>query len=119
MASETVLTHTKNLIVRQNPSNKKIRYLMHLEDCRESAYKGVVHGLLVLDSISKLVDIQQMSQPLCHAGESFQSRLLSSPVLKSRKSSQRAAADPPEHLDSHTYIIYRASHIGLIAIVVY
>ena len=48
---------------------------MHLEDCRESAHEGVVHGLQVLDSVSEWIDTQQMSQPLGYAGESFQSRL--------------------------------------------
>lgn len=48
---------------------------MHLEDCRQSAHKGVVHGLRVLDCLSKWIDTQQISQPLWCAGESFQSRL--------------------------------------------
>lgn len=48
---------------------------MHLEDCRESAHKGGVHGLRVLDCLSKWIDTQQISQPLWCAGESFQSRL--------------------------------------------
>ena len=48
---------------------------MHLEYCRESTHKSVVHGLQVLDSASKWIGIQQMSQPLWYAGESFQNRL--------------------------------------------
>lgn len=68
--------HTdKNLLVRQKPTTNKLRYLVHLEDCRQSAHKGVVHGLRVLDCLSKWIDTQQISQPLWCAGESFQSRL--------------------------------------------
>lgn len=98
---------------------------MHLEDCRESAYKGVGHGLRVLDSISKWVDIQQMSQPLCHAGESFQSRLATfqcdldffrHQFPKVGKEVKELLQTLLEHLESHTYIIYRASQIGLIAL---
>lgn len=67
----------KNLIVRQNPTTNKIRYLVHLEDCCESAHEGVVHGLRVLDCLAKWIDTQQMTQTLWCAGESFQSRLAS------------------------------------------
>lgn len=48
---------------------------MHLEDCRESAHKGVEHGLRVLDSVTEWIYNQQLSQQLWDAGLSFESRL--------------------------------------------
>jgi CorA-like Mg2+ transporter protein len=48
---------------------------MHLEDCRVCAYKGVTHGLQVLDRVTKWVDLQNTPRPLWDAGEPFPNRL--------------------------------------------
>ena len=61
-------------MVRQNPNAAKVRYLVHLEDCRSSAYKGVTHGLEVLDSVTKWADTLNSSQLLWDAGELFADR---------------------------------------------
>jgi hypothetical protein len=64
----------KHLAVRQNPTADKVRYLVHLEDCRASAYEGAVHGLGVLKSIMEWLGTQQTSQPLWDAGGPFSDR---------------------------------------------
>lgn len=47
---------------------------MHLEDCRSSAYRGVTHGLEVLDSVARWADTLNISQLLWDAGEPFVDR---------------------------------------------
>ncbi|KAK6840113.1 hypothetical protein PG987_005979 [Apiospora arundinis] len=42
-----------NRLGRQSPSTSKMRFLMHLEDCRKMAHHGVRHGLEVLESLDK------------------------------------------------------------------
>lgn len=64
----------QHLVVRQNPNAAKVRYLVHLEDCRSSAHEGVTHGLEVLDSVAKWADTLNSSQLLWNAGEPFADR---------------------------------------------
>jgi hypothetical protein len=52
----TYANESKNLEVRQAPSAGKLRYLVHLEDCRALAYEGVDHGLQVLDSLHTWIE---------------------------------------------------------------
>lgn len=61
-------------MVRQNPNAAKIRYLIHLEDCRSSAHDGVTHGLEVLDSVTKWADTLTSPQLLWDGGEPFVDR---------------------------------------------
>ena len=59
------------MLARQSPSSYKIRYLVHLEDCRSSCHRGVVHALSVLDSISVWFSIQQKDRLLWAAGKTL------------------------------------------------
>lgn len=64
----------QNLAARQSPTADKVRYLVHLEDCRSSAYEGMIHGLEVLDSVSEWTASRNFLQPLWDAGDPFVDR---------------------------------------------
>ena len=66
----------QNLLARQSPSTYKIRYLVHMEDCRSSAHHGIEHGLLVLNTVLEWVGTQQKSIRLWDAGRSFEDRAI-------------------------------------------
>lgn len=66
----------QNLLARQSPSTHKIRYLVHMEDCRSSAHHGIEHGLLVLNTVLEWVGTQQEPTRLWDAGRSFEDRAI-------------------------------------------
>ncbi|KAK8005681.1 hypothetical protein PG990_011718 [Apiospora arundinis] len=49
-----------NILGRQNPSTSKMRFLMHLEDCRKVAHYGVRHALEVLGSLGQWAKRKQI-----------------------------------------------------------
>ena len=64
----------QNLHARQSPSTYKIRYLVHMEDCRSTAHQGIEHGLSVLNSVSEWIGTQQTQKRLWDAGKPFEDR---------------------------------------------
>lgn len=64
----------QHLAVRRKPTAAKVNYLVHLEDCRSSAYEGMIHALQVLDSVAKWTDTRNSPRSLWDAGEPFADR---------------------------------------------
>jgi hypothetical protein len=65
----------QKLTGRRDPSASKVRYLVHLEDCRLLAANGITQGLSLLASISTATSTLQTSQQLWDAGIPFNERL--------------------------------------------
>ncbi|RWQ94468.1 hypothetical protein C8Q69DRAFT_293579 [Paecilomyces variotii] len=63
------------LLGRQHPSVNKMRYLVHLEDCRFGAEESVTHALSVLKTLENWIREQETEQKLWDGGQSFEQRL--------------------------------------------
>lgn len=64
----------QNLGARQSPSTDKLRYLVHLEDCRQSSFDGLSHALKVLETFQTWTHVQQNQRCLWDGGKSFETR---------------------------------------------
>lgn len=59
----------QNTVGRKNPSTSKLRFLMHLEDCRKVGHDGVRHGLEILEKLSHWTE--QHQSPSAQPGTVF------------------------------------------------
>lgn len=70
------LTKIKNAMARRDPTSTKVRYLMHLEDCRGAAYHELLHSVQVLSRIKTWTEATAVGKALWDAGMPFSTRLM-------------------------------------------
>lgn len=65
----------QDILVRQNPSTYKLRYLLHLGDCCSETLHGVKHDISVLQQVSAWTSDTQSHEHLWNGGRPFEERL--------------------------------------------
>lgn len=101
---------SKNLVARQDPSADKLRYLVHLDDCRASVYEGIVQWAAGprfsshLDREAEIAgNLERTADPTLLCDIQKRLRMVSRSALYRRQKIGETSADPARPPSAHQY----------------